>query len=70
MNGSPKLELNKQDMLAVLRGAMLAAGGAIMTYLTTHVIPSIDENTMLGALVASCGAILINALRKYLTDTR
>ncbi len=69
-NGSPKLQLNRQDMLAVVRGALLAAGGAVVVYLSTEVIPNMDESTMLGAAVASLSATLLNALRRYLTDTR
>ena len=70
MNGSPKLELNKHDMLAVLRGAILAVGGAVLAYLSTQVIPNIDESTMLGALVAGVASTMLNALRKYLSDTQ
>lgn len=69
-NGSPKLQLNRQDMLAVVRGALLAAGGAVVVYLSTEVVPNMDESTMLGAAVASVSATLLNALRRYLTDTR
>jgi len=57
-------------MLAVVRGALLAAGGAVVVYLSTEVIPNMDESTMLGAAVASLSATLLNALRRYLTDTR
>ena len=69
-NGSPKLQLNRQDMLAVVRGALLAAGGAVVVYLSTEVIPNMDESTMLGAAVASLSATILNVLRRYLTDTR
>lgn len=69
-NGSPKLQLNRQDMLSVVRGALLAAGGAVVVYLSTEVVPNMDESTMLGAAVASVSATLLNALRRYLTDTR
>lgn len=70
MNGSPRLQLNKADMLSVLRGALLAAGGAIAAYLTTQVIPNLDDSTMLGAVVAGVAATLLNVMRKYMTDTQ
>ena len=70
MNGSPRLRLNKTDVLAVLRGALLAAAGAIAAYLATNVIPNLDESTVLGAMLAGIGATLLNVLRKYLLDTR
>ena len=70
MNGSPRLQLDTNDMFCVLRGAALAAGGAVVTYLSTQVIPGIDESTMLGAAVAAIASTLLNALRKYLTDTQ
>jgi hypothetical protein len=70
MNGSPKLQLNRNDMLSVLRGALLAAGGALVTYLATEVVPNLDEGTTLGALIAGIAATALNLLRKYASDTR
>lgn len=70
MNGSPKLKMNRHDTLSVLRGALLAAGGAVGAFLSTQVLPNIDQSTMLGALISGVGAIVLNVLRKYLSDTR
>ena len=70
MNGSPRLSLNKKDAFSVLRGALLAAGGAIVVYLTTQVIPNLDDSTMIGAAVAGVASTLLNAMRKYLMDTQ
>ena len=70
MHGSPKLSLNKSDMLSVLRGALLAAGGAVVVYLSTQVIPHLDDSTMIGAVVAGIASTVLNALRKYTTDTQ
>jgi hypothetical protein len=70
MNGSPPLQLNSEDLRAILRGALLAAGGAVIAYLSTEVLPHLDQSTMAGALIAGVGATVLNVLRKYLTDTR
>ena len=70
MNCSPRLSLNKQDAFSVLRCALLAGGGAIVVYLSTQVIPTLDDSTMIGAIVAGVASTVLNALRKYLADTR
>lgn len=66
MDPSPKYTLNKQDLLKILRGAVIATGGALATYVTTAVIPNLDQNTMLGALVAGVASIVLNVARKYM----
>lgn len=70
MNGSPRYRLNTGDLLSIARGACLAAGGAVIAYLSTEVLPNLDENTTAGAILAGVGATLLNLLRKYVTDTQ
>jgi len=70
MNGSPKLRLNKSDLLAVLRGGLLAAAGAAVAYLSTQVLPNLDQGTMFGALITGVASTVLNALRKYMSDTQ
>jgi hypothetical protein len=70
MNGSPKLHLNRSDLFSILRGALLAAGGAVATYFSTEVFPHLADSTMLGAMIAGVASTVLNALRKYATDTR
>ena len=70
MHGSAKLQFNREDTLSVLRGALLAAGGAIVAYLASDVIPHVDNSTTLGAIIAGTGSTVLNLLRKYLTDSR
>lgn len=70
MNGSPKLRFNKADFLAVLRGGLLAAAGAVVAYLSTQVLPNLDQSTMFGALIAGVASTVLNALRKYMSDTQ
>ncbi len=70
MNGSPPLQLNQDDLRAVLRGALLAGGGAIVAFLSTEVLPNLDNTTVIGALIAGVASTVLNILRKYLMDTR
>lgn len=70
MNGSPKYQLNKHDLTAIARGALLAAGGAIMAYLSTEVLPNLDESTTAGAILAGAGATLLNLLRKFIANEK
>ena len=64
---SPRFRLNAEDGLKILRGAALAAGGAILTYLSVEVLPHLDAGTALGAAIAAAAATALNALRKWLT---
>lgn len=70
MQGSPRFQLNSHDLLSIARGACLAAGGAVIAYLSTEVLPHLDESTTAGAILAGVGATLLNLLRKYVTATK
>ncbi len=70
MKGSPPLMLDGSDLQSILRGALLAAGGALVTYFSVEVIPNLDDSTVVGAIIAGCASTLLNVLRKYLTDTQ
>jgi len=70
MNGSPKYQLNKDDLFAIARGESLAAGGAIIAYLSAEVLPNLDESTTAGAVLAGVGATLLNLLRKFVQDEK
>ncbi|MFH5806187.1 hypothetical protein [Alienimonas sp. DA493] len=64
---SPRYRLNAADGLKILRGAALAAGGAILTYLATEVLPNLETGAALGGALAAAAATALNALRKWLT---
>jgi hypothetical protein len=70
MNGSAKFTLSQSDLLRIAKGAALAAAGAAVTFLTSEVLPQLDESTAVGALIAAAASTALNALRKWLTDTR
>jgi hypothetical protein len=70
MTGSPKFTLSKSDLLRIAKGAALAAAGAVATFLAAEVLPSLDNSTAIGAVIAAIASTALNALRKWLTDTR
>lgn len=55
------------DWQAILKGAGIAAAGAVLTYVSTVVIPGL-ENSGDGVLltVAAVMSVLVNAGRKWL----
>ncbi|MDA0833452.1 MAG: hypothetical protein O2955_04730 [Planctomycetota bacterium] len=68
--GSPRFTLNSTDLASITRGALLAAAGGIVAYLSTQVLPHLDQSTMLGATIAGLGSIAVNAFRKYVADNQ
>ncbi|MGC1275584.1 MAG: hypothetical protein WBC44_17895 [Planctomycetaceae bacterium] len=70
MTGSTKFKLSRNDLVKIAKGAALAAAGAVVTFLAVEVTPQLDDSTATGALVAAVASTLLNALRKWLADTR
>lgn len=64
---SPRYRLNAADGLKILHGAALAAGGAILAYLTSEVLPNLETDAAIGGVLAAAAATALNALRKWLT---
>jgi len=64
---SPRYRLNAADGLKILRGAALAAGGAILAYLSSEALPNLETGTAIGGALAAAAATALNALRKWLT---
>lgn len=62
---SKRFTLNKDDGQAILRGALVAIGGALVTYLL-EVLPSVDFGEYTPVVVAILG-ILLNSARKWVT---
>ena len=65
---SPKFSINREDIKSIARGALIALGGALVTYFV-EVVPQIDFGQYTPVVVALV-SILLNALRKYLSVTR
>jgi hypothetical protein len=70
MTGSSSFQLDRADLVKIAKGAMLAAAGAVVTYLATAVVPHLDDSTVTGAMIAAVASTMLNALRTWLTDTR
>lgn len=70
MTTSKKYSLNGTDVTAIAKGAAIAAGGALLTYLATEVVPNLDQSTMFGATVAGISSIVLNVVRKYLAGEK
>lgn len=67
MSGTPALSIGKIDWKKIGIGALVALGGTLLTY-----VSQIVANTDFGVftpLVVSGWAIVVNILRKFLTDT-
>lgn len=63
---SYRYQLNKEDGLKLLKGAGIACGGALLTYVAS-VIGDIDFGSYTPIVVAGAG-ILVNFLRKFVTE--
>lgn len=61
---SKRFTLNETDWKAIVRGAGVALGSALITYLI-ELLPSVDFGEMTPMVVAIAG-ILLNSGRKYL----
>jgi Mg2+/citrate symporter len=61
---SAKMTLNKEDGLKILKGAGIAAGGAVATYLL-QILPNVDLGEYTAVIVA-IASILINAGLKFI----
>lgn len=65
-NTSTKFQLNKQDLQKIGTGALVAVGGALLTYLT-QVVAQIDFGDFTPVAVA-ISSILVNVGRKFIAD--
>ena len=67
--GSEQFKLAVADVKPLIIGAMLAMGGALVAYITTQVA-TLDLTTTKGMFLAAAASIVLNVLRKFMTDTR
>jgi ABC-type antimicrobial peptide transport system permease subunit len=63
---SGKYQLNKEDLTKLGVGALVAVGGALLTYLA-DTIPGVDFGVYTPVVVA-IASILINSARKFLQE--
>ena len=62
-----KFSISKEEWISLLKGAGIAAGGAVITYLLQK-ISSMDFGTATAAVVA-VSSVVLNYLRKVLNNT-
>lgn len=66
--GSKSLSLNWEDIKKIIKGTLIASGGAALTYLTVNVIPDLESANGIQMILFASFSSIINAGRKWLTD--
>jgi len=66
--GSRPNSLNKHDLKKLLKGSMIAVGGALILYLAVA-FGATDFGVWNPLATAFCG-VIVNAVRLYIQDTR
>lgn len=65
---SKKFSLNKQDGLKIAKGAGIALGGALLTYVA-QIVPEVEFGSYT-ALVVALSSVLINAGLKFIEEKK
>jgi hypothetical protein len=63
---SKKYKLNNEDGKKILKGACIAVGGALLTYIT-QIVGDTDFGSYTG-LVVAIASILVNSAHKWLSS--
>lgn len=68
---SPRFMLSAEDWLKIGRGLLIALVGALLTWVLAELIPTLEGSQDPRLLfIAAILSALVNALRKWLSDTR
>jgi hypothetical protein len=68
--GSPSGTLGPADYASLGKSLLIAAFGIVSAWLTTSVIPKLDENNSGGMIAVGAFSVLAVALKKFTFDTR
>lgn len=68
--GSPAGTLGPADFASLGKSLLIATFGIISAWLTTAVIPKLDENNTGGMIAVGMFSVLAVALKKFTFDTR
>lgn len=68
--GSPPGQIALFDIKKILTGAAIATGGALCTYVLDSVLPDMEAKGIIDAAAYVFFSTLINAVRKWLIDSR
>ena len=64
--GSKPLKLNKEDLIKILKGAIIAGLGVALTYLSASITDSDFGNYT--ALVTAAWSVVVNAVNRWISD--
>lgn len=68
VTGSKNFTLNQADFNKILKGAVMALGGALLTYIA-QTIPNVDFGAYTPIITAVL-AVVMNTAHKWLLDSR
>lgn len=58
--------MDREKWIKIGKGALIAVGGALVSYLSAQVVPQLNSATVPGAVLVAVAPVLINLARKYL----
>jgi hypothetical protein len=58
-----------EKLRKILIGALIAVVGALLTYATDAIVPFLKDHPTWGPIAAGALAILVNAVRKWMTPS-
>lgn len=68
---SPRFSLSKSDWLKISKGLMLALAGALLAWVLTELVPTLEASSDPRLLfIAAVLSAVVNVIRKWITDTR
>ncbi len=67
--GSPAFSFSWADAFEVIKHALFAGLAALITYLVTNWLPTVDQTTSAGILVFGIASVVLKALRQLIPNT-
>lgn len=68
--GSPRFALNQYDWQNIVMQAAVCAAGAVAAYLSTIVIPGLQQGSIMDMALAAGATVLVHVLQRFVTDNR
>jgi hypothetical protein len=62
--------MDREKWIKIGKGALIAVGGALVSYVSAQVVPQLNSATVPGAVLVAVVPVLINMARKYLEKQR
>jgi hypothetical protein len=67
--GSQPLSLSRDDLWKIGQGFLVALAGFVLAYVSGTIIPQMDQTNTSGMLAVALFSVVVNVLRKFVTDT-